>query len=66
MAVAYRREVFEAVGTFDERFDACEDVEFNHRVDRAGLKCFFTPRVALRYHPRTSLAGLVRPEDFAP
>ncbi|HKB40503.1 MAG TPA: glycosyltransferase, partial [Gemmataceae bacterium] len=36
VAVAYRREVFEAVGTFDERFDACEDVEFNHRVDRAG------------------------------
>jgi succinoglycan biosynthesis protein ExoA len=60
VAVAYRREVFEAVGTFDEHFDACEDVEFNHRVDRAGLKCFFTPRVALRYHPRTSLRGLVR------
>ena len=60
VAIAYRREVFEAVGTFDERFDACEDVEFNHRVDRAGLKCFFTPRVALHYYPRTSLRGLAR------
>src|SRR5207253_399201 len=29
VAVAYRREVFEVVGLFDERFDACEDVEFN-------------------------------------
>ncbi len=60
VAIAYRREVFEAVGTFDERFDACEDVEFNQRVDRAGLKCFFTPRVAVRYHPRSSLRGLIR------
>ncbi len=60
VAVAYRREVFETVGLFDERFDACEDVEFNHRVARAGLRCWFTPRVQVRYHPRTSLTGLFR------
>src|SRR5262249_37707900 len=41
VAVAYRRAVFDRVGGFDERFDACEDVELNHRIDRAGLKCFF-------------------------
>src|SRR5205085_3108463 len=28
VAIAYRREVFERVGRFDESFDACEDVEF--------------------------------------
>src|SRR5262249_42531122 len=39
---------------------ACEDVEFNHRVARAGLRCYFTPRVRVRYHPRSSLAGLFR------
>jgi succinoglycan biosynthesis protein ExoA len=60
VAVAYRRSVFETVGLFDERFDACEDVELNHRVDRAGLRCWFTPRVAVHYHPRASLAGLFR------
>jgi succinoglycan biosynthesis protein ExoA len=60
VAVAYRREVFDRVGLFDESFDACEDVEFNHRVDRAGLRCFFTPCVALRYQPRGTLAGLFR------
>jgi succinoglycan biosynthesis protein ExoA len=58
VAVAYRRSVFDTVGLFDEAFDACEDVEFNHRVDRAGLSCFFTPEIAVRYHPRSSLAGL--------
>jgi succinoglycan biosynthesis protein ExoA len=58
VAVAYRREVFDAVGPFDERFDACEDVEFNHRIDRAGLRCFFTPAIQVRYFPRGSLASL--------
>jgi succinoglycan biosynthesis protein ExoA len=60
VAVAYRRSVFEQVGTFDECFDACEDVEMNHRIDRAGLCCFFTPEAAVHYAPRDSLAGLFR------
>ena len=60
VAVAYRRGVFAKVGYFDERFDACEDVELNQRIDRAGLTCFFTPTIAVRYHPRSTLAGLFR------
>jgi succinoglycan biosynthesis protein ExoA len=60
VAVAYRRSVFEQVGTFDEHFDACEDVEMNHRIDRAGLRCFFTPEAAVHYTPRDSLSGLFR------
>jgi succinoglycan biosynthesis protein ExoA len=60
VAVAYRREVFDHVGLFDEAFDACEDVEFNHRVAQAGFRCFFTPRVQVRYVPRARWSGLVR------
>ena len=60
VAVAYRRQVFEQVGGFDEAFDACEDVELNHRIDRAGLRCFFTPEVAVHYTPRDTLRGLFR------
>jgi len=58
VAIAYRRSVFDTVGLFDERFDACEDVEFNHRVAKAGLTCWFTPSVLVHYHPRESLTGL--------
>jgi polysaccharide deacetylase family protein (PEP-CTERM system associated) len=58
VGVAYRRDVFKTVGLFDESFDACEDVEFNHRVDRAGLRCFFSPKAQIRYHPRSTLRGL--------
>ncbi len=60
VAVAYRREVFDRLGLFDERFDACEDVEFNHRIDKEGLKCFLTPQLRVRYYPRADLKGLMR------
>lgn len=56
---AYRRDVFERVGFVDEDFDACEDVEFNYRVERAGLKAFTSPRLTVRYYPRENLSSLV-------
>ena len=58
VAVAYRRSVFEQVGYFDETFDACEDYEFNYRIDKAGLRCFFTPDIAVKYVPRGTLQKL--------
>jgi succinoglycan biosynthesis protein ExoA len=60
VAVAYRRSVFERVGLFDESFDACEDVELNHRVDLAGMRCVVVPALRVSYHPRATLAGLFR------
>lgn len=59
-AVAYTRAVFHRVGFFDERFDACEDVEFNHRVDQAGLTCYFTPAAKVVYHPRASFGAVFK------
>lgn len=60
VAVAYRRSVFETVGLFDESFDACEDVELNYRIDRAGLRCWFAPEIRLPYEPRSTPGGLFR------
>jgi succinoglycan biosynthesis protein ExoA len=60
VAVAYRREVFDRVGLFDDAFDACEDVELNYRIDAAGLVCYWTDEIALPYVPRRSLGGLFR------
>ena len=56
----YRRRVFDAIGTFDPAFDACEDVEFNWRCDAAGLRCWTSPRLAIEYEPRRTLASLFR------
>jgi GT2 family glycosyltransferase len=56
----YRREVFDRVGSFDPGFDACEDVELNWRVARAGLSCWTSPRLAVEYVPRGTWRGLFR------
>jgi len=56
----YRREVFETVGAFDPAFDACEDVELNYRVERAGLRSFTSPKLAVVYEPRRTWGGLFR------
>jgi|LGOV01.1.fsa_nt_gb glycosyltransferase involved in cell wall biosynthesis len=57
---AYRKEVFESIGYVDESFDAAEDVEFNYRVEQAGLKAFTSPAVEVKYYPRGNLRGLFR------
>ncbi len=56
----YRREVFEKIGYFDEDFDACEDVDFNYRVHRAGLKSWLSPDLRVLYYPRSNLQALWR------
>lgn len=57
-AVAYRRSVFERIGFFDQKFDACEDVEFNQRVFDHRMTCYFTPDIKIVYDPRTTPKGL--------
>ena len=58
VGTAYRKEVFDRIGYFDEAFDACEDVDFNTRADDAGESCYFTESVGIQYYPRESLSGL--------
>lgn len=55
---AYSRKVFEEVGYVDENFDACEDVEFNYRVEQAGLTCYTSPKLTILYFPRKNLKNL--------
>ncbi len=60
IAVGYKREIFERFGGFDEAFDAAEDLEFNTRLERAGLTCYTSPKLEVYYSPRESLAALFR------
>ena len=55
---AYKREVFDRIGFVDHTFRACEDVEFNYRVEKAGFNTFFSPKTAVYYYPRENLKGL--------
>lgn len=50
-AVAYRRELLEAVGAFEEAFFMyCEDVDLNWRAQLAGWKCIYTPDAVVYHH----------------
>jgi glycosyltransferase involved in cell wall biosynthesis len=56
----YKRKVFETIGYVDESFDACEDVEFNYRVEKAGLCSYFHPSLGVCYYPRPTLLELLK------
>jgi cellulose synthase/poly-beta-1,6-N-acetylglucosamine synthase-like glycosyltransferase len=60
IGVMYRRDLVDEVGDFDETFDAAEDLEFNYRIERAGVRCYTSPRLAVHYYPRDSFSGLFR------
>jgi glycosyltransferase involved in cell wall biosynthesis len=57
---SYRREVFDKIGYFDERFDAAEDWEFNYRAHLNGYRSFTSPKLAVYYYPRRNFGGLFR------
>jgi GT2 family glycosyltransferase len=52
---AFRREVIEKVGGFDERLIDCEDEDLNLRVSNLGYKLFFAEDVIVYHKSRTTL-----------
>ena len=57
---AYKKELFQKIGYFDERFDAAEDVEFHYRLWQAGVQAYTAPELLIYYYPRTSMLALFR------
>lgn len=57
---AYRREVFERIGYFDERLARNQDDEFNYRVIKAGFRIRLNRAIRSRYHVRGTYAKLWR------
>jgi GT2 family glycosyltransferase len=57
---AYRKEVFENVGLFDEILTRNQDDDFNFRVTKAGYKIFLSPKIKCKYYVRASFEKLYR------
>jgi len=57
---AYRREVFERIGWFNERLVRNQDDEFNFRLTKAGFRIMLDPAIRSRYHVRASYQRLFR------
>lgn len=57
---AYRREVFDRIGGFDEDLVRNQDDEFNFRLTQAGGMIWLDPSICSVYHSRSTLARLWR------
>ena len=57
---AFRREVFERVGLFDETLVRNQDDEFNMRLRAAGGTIVLDPAITIAYRPRGSFGGVWR------
>ena len=55
---AFRREVFDKVGLFDEGAVTNEDAELNQRILGAGGRIYLSREIKVYYYPRDSLTGL--------
>lgn len=57
---AYRKEVFEKIGLFDEELARNQDDEFNYRVLKAGFKIRLSLAIRSKYYVRASYSKLIR------
>jgi glycosyltransferase involved in cell wall biosynthesis len=55
---AYKKEVFEKAGLFDEDLIRNQDDEFNFRVIKAGFKIYLSHKIHSKYYVRASLKKL--------
>jgi cellulose synthase/poly-beta-1,6-N-acetylglucosamine synthase-like glycosyltransferase len=57
---AYKKELFEEIGYFEESFAISEDAELNWRIRKAGYNIFFSPNIKSYYHPRRTIPKFVQ------
>lgn len=57
---AYRREVFEKAGLFNEDLGRTEDNEMHYRIRKAGYKLLFDPEIHSWQYARSSLRGMMK------
>ena len=61
---AYRREVFDKAGLFDEQLGRTEDNEMHYRIRKSGYKICYNPRIVSYQHIRNSWKGMIK-QKFA-
>lgn len=57
---AFRREVFERYGLYDERLTRNQDNEMNYRIRRGGGKILMSHDIKLAYYCRDTLGGILK------
>lgn len=57
---AYRREVFDKVGFFNEQLGRTEDNEIHYRIRKAGYKICYSPDIISYQHTRSTLKSMLK------
>lgn len=57
---AFRREVFDRVGMYNEKLVRNQDNDLNARIRKAGGKIYLTAALTTRYHPVNKFRGLLK------
>jgi succinoglycan biosynthesis protein ExoA len=57
---AYKREVFEKIGLFNEELVRNQDDEFNYRLRKSGGQILLAPDINSRYYSRSNFKSLAR------
>jgi succinoglycan biosynthesis protein ExoA len=57
---AFRRELFDRIGKYNENLLTNEDYEFNARIKKNGGRIWFTPQIRSTYYARENLTALAR------
>lgn len=57
---AYRKEVFEKVGGFNEKLGRTEDNEMHYRIRKSGYQICYDPQIYSYQHIRSTWRGMIR------
>lgn len=57
---AYKKEIFEEIGLFDEELVRNQDDELNYRLIKSGRKIYLTPAIQSYYYSRSSFKKLFK------
>lgn len=57
---AFRKEIFDRVGTYNEKLVRNQDNDLNARIRKAGGKIYLTPALTTHYHPVKNFSGLLK------
>ncbi len=63
-SMAFRKEVWSAVGGFPEWASHCEDLLFDRAVEQAGFRRVFAPEAVVHFAPRSTLRAFIRQYYF--
>lgn len=56
----YRRSVYERIGYYNERLSYSEDIEFHSRMEKAGMKTIFNPKLRTYYFSRSTFYSFIK------